>query len=686
MPGLYTDFGGGLSKVIVPGDILDGEEVEEIFLSPDGLSNGAVAFGVRFTDGTKGIYLAQLEGSIPNVVINFDQDAAGNEIAHLERIDDEYAAWGVQFTGGYYAARTSIAFPGYSVRPSLNYLCTFGGTAGGGNPDCLLPDDPGPAGPGDAPLGVVLDFSAEFVSIEAYTRNDGVFDSDGLALEAFDNNDVSLGVGTVTCTNDPAPFTTEGVCVGSISAEGIRRVEIRRIDFPDALDTMVITPSGVTTEPDIEVTPPSLEFGEVAIADSAVQSVTVENVGMADLTLSAVDITNGAPPFEITDSPTLPTVVAPAGSITVDVTFTPTATGAVAGSLEIASDDTDEPTVTVPLAGTGVPAPEAPVLDPIGDLEVDEGQTVDVPITASDANDDPLEFTVSGEPGFTSLVDNGDGTATLTLMPDFEDAGSYPGVTVVVSDGALTDEETFTIDVVDVNRAPSVDDQAVSTVQDTPVAVTLTGSDPDGDALTFAVENAPTNGTLSGTAPNLTYTPNPGYVGPDSFTFSASDGDLTSPPATVSITVEAADTALELKRSGLVLLEALADQISNRALDRAIRHLTASLDPSLWLDETHLAVPAGRAMFRHDRQALRALARIADIYPQAQLTIDLIVAADRQLAAVAIEEAITGGGDPALITRAQTRFAEAEAAVAAGNYTRAVVGYGRAWRDATAAL
>ena len=47
----------------------------------------------------------------------------------------------------------------------------------------------------------------------------------------------------------------------------------------------------------------------------------------------------------------------------------------------------------------------------------------------------------------------------------------------------------------------------------------------------------PAHGTLSGTAPNLTYTPAADYNGPDSFTFSASDGQATSAPATVSIAV-----------------------------------------------------------------------------------------------------------------------------------------------------
>ena len=69
----------------------------------------------------------------------------------------------------------------------------------------------------------------------------------------------------------------------------------------------------------------------------------------------------------------------------------------------------------------------------------------------------------------------------------------------------------------------------------------MTGSDADGDPLTFAVIAGPTNGTLSGAAPNLTYTPDASYLGPDSFTFKANDGLVDSTAATVSITVTAVD-------------------------------------------------------------------------------------------------------------------------------------------------
>ena len=64
----------------------------------------------------------------------------------------------------------------------------------------------------------------------------------------------------------------------------------------------------------------------------------------------------------------------------------------------------------------------------------------------------------------------------------------------------------------------------------------LTGSDPDGTALTFAVAGPPAHGTLSGTAPSLTYTPAANFHGTDSFTFTADDGE-SSDIGTVTIVV-----------------------------------------------------------------------------------------------------------------------------------------------------
>ena len=73
----------------------------------------------------------------------------------------------------------------------------------------------------------------------------------------------------------------------------------------------------------------------------------------------------------------------------------------------------------------------------------------------------------------------------------------------------------------------------------TPTAITLTGSDPESAPLIFTVSGSPAHGTLSGTAPNLTYSSDTSFpMGADSFTFEVTDSFGQTASATVSITVD----------------------------------------------------------------------------------------------------------------------------------------------------
>jgi len=90
------------------------------------------------------------------------------------------------------------------------------------------------------------------------------------------------------------------------------------------------------------------------------------------------------------------------------------------------------------------------------------------------------------------------------------------------------------------NNPPTANNQSVNVFQDTAQAILLTASDLEGSPLTYSVVTPPTNGSLSGTAPNVIYTPNTGYLGSDSFTFIANDGDDDSNVATVTINVSEA--------------------------------------------------------------------------------------------------------------------------------------------------
>jgi hypothetical protein len=177
--------------------------------------------------------------------------------------------------------------------------------------------------------------------------------------------------------------------------------------------------------------------------------------------------------------------------------------------------------------------------------------SVAIGLTGSDPDGDALTFQVTAGPTHGSLS----GTApTLTYIP----TAGYTGpdsFSFAVHDGAASSAPaTVSIGVQQGNTPPVATSQSLTLASGTSVAIGLTGSDPDGDALTFQVTSGPTHGSLTGAAPTLTYTPTAGYIGPDSFSFVVNDGTVNSLTATIMLNVQASNDA-----SGLVLDGNLTD-------------------------------------------------------------------------------------------------------------------------------
>jgi hypothetical protein len=132
------------------------------------------------------------------------------------------------------------------------------------------------------------------------------------------------------------------------------------------------------------------------------------------------------------------------------------------------------------------------------------------------------------------------------LGPTWRDSVNFPLILPYFNNGGRVDlVESATGDVmvsVDISEyatklPPVADDQTVFTWQDEAVPITLDATDADGDSLTYAVVDGPAYGTLSGTAPTLTYTPEPNFYGTDSFTYQANDGTADSNVATITVRV-----------------------------------------------------------------------------------------------------------------------------------------------------
>lgn len=159
-------------------------------------------------------------------------------------------------------------------------------------------------------------------------------------------------------------------------------------------------------------------------------------------------------------------------------------------------------------------------------------------LTGSDAESDPLTFSAgSTAPAHGSVAIKTDGSFDYTPNSGYTGSDTF---TFKVNDGSLNSADAIVTVTVNSpgNSTPVANSQGFATATDTAHNGTLTGSDPDGDSLTFAITVQPVHGDVTlFVNGNYTYTPDAGFNGQDSFDFTVSDGIVTSDPGQVAITV-----------------------------------------------------------------------------------------------------------------------------------------------------
>jgi alpha-tubulin suppressor-like RCC1 family protein len=148
----------------------------------------------------------------------------------------------------------------------------------------------------------------------------------------------------------------------------------------------------------------------------------------------------------------------------------------------------------------------------------------------------PRQFSYSGTlPPGLSLSSTG-------LLSGTPSTGGTYTFTVQARDSFYIPVEAVRTYTIYINRPPSATNQMVTTNEDTPKTISLPASDPDNDPLVWTISD-PGHGTISGTPPNVTYTPDANWFGVDSFTFRVNDGTVDSRTATLSIMVNAVNDA-----------------------------------------------------------------------------------------------------------------------------------------------
>ncbi len=169
------------------------------------------------------------------------------------------------------------------------------------------------------------------------------------------------------------------------------------------------------------------------------------------------------------------------------------------------------------------------------------GTPLTIPLSGNDPDLPPLPLvaTVTVQPAHGTLAGTPP-SVTYTPTPGFFGVDS---VKFKVNNGYLdSNEATIAITII---GAPIPTSQQLSGERDTLLSVTLLATDPNSPplALTFGVATQPAHGVISGTAPNLIYKPNDGYIGADSFTFSASNGSL-SKTGTIDLAIYGIPSAI----------------------------------------------------------------------------------------------------------------------------------------------
>ncbi|MEJ5992769.1 Ig-like domain-containing protein, partial [Ramlibacter sp. PS3R-8] len=174
-----------------------------------------------------------------------------------------------------------------------------------------------------------------------------------------------------------------------------------------------------------------------------------------------------------------------------------------------------------------------------------EDTPVSIPLATLAGNDtdqdgDTLTVTAVGNAvgGTVTIVG---GNAVFTPDPNFTGAATFE---YTISDGnGGTDTATVTVNVTPANDAPLAQGDSVSTAKDAPLVIAMAtllanDSDVDGDTLSISAFTQPANGSIVDNGDGtFTYQPAAGFIGPDSFTYTVSDGNGGTSTATVALNV-----------------------------------------------------------------------------------------------------------------------------------------------------
>ncbi len=256
-----------------------------------------------------------------------------------------------------------------------------------------------------------------------------------------------------------------------------------------------------------------------------------------------------------TNSPVPPTVTPTATNSPVPPTATPTSTNSPVPptATPTPTNSPVPPTATATATNSPVPptATPTPTNSPVPPTATPTATNSPVPPTATPtATNSPVPPTATPTPTNSPVPSTATPTKTPTATPTKTPTTTPTATNTPVTPGAPTHTPTATATSTPVNRPPAANNDSATTAENMPVDIDVLANDADDDndpvtlaGFTQAAHGIVTLNASRRAGPTLRYAPQTSYNGPDSFTYTISDGKGGLDDATVSLTITAVNDA-----------------------------------------------------------------------------------------------------------------------------------------------
>ncbi|MEI6125105.1 MAG: putative Ig domain-containing protein [Pseudomonadota bacterium] len=179
-----------------------------------------------------------------------------------------------------------------------------------------------------------------------------------------------------------------------------------------------------------------------------------------------------------------------------------------------------------------------PILNPIGNKSIEEGQQLQLTVTGTDPDGNSVAYSASNLPDGATFDPD---TRTFSWEPGYDNAGNYQNVLFTVTDNGdplLSDYEAITITVGNVNRPPILNPIGNKSIEEgQQLQLTVTGTDPDGNSVAYSASNLPDGATFDPDTQTFSWEPGNGQSGNYTVHFTAVDDGIPQESASEEITI-----------------------------------------------------------------------------------------------------------------------------------------------------